>query len=246
MELAARLAERWSLTIHDVDAAGSYVAYATRSDGSDAVLKIAMPHMEGEHEIQGLLLWNGDPSVHVLEHDVAMSAMLLERCMPGTPLRSLAEPEQDEILAALLKRMWRMPPDPHPFRPLAAMLEHWSAEAIADRARWRDAALVEEGLRLFRELPLTTSRAALLATDLHAGNVLRSAREPWLAIDPKPFLGDPAYDATQHLFNCWDRVKRDPRRMTRRMADLLEVDQERVWLWTFARAAVESRGLSSI
>jgi len=41
----------------------------------------------------------------------------------------------------------------------------------------------------------------LLATDLHAGNVLRAQREPWLVIDPKPFLGDPAYDATQHLFN---------------------------------------------
>ena len=25
---------------------------------------------------------------------------------------------------------------------------------------------------------------------------------PWLVIDPKPFVGDPAYDATQHLFNC--------------------------------------------
>jgi len=38
----------------------------------------------------------------------------------------------------------------------------------------------------------------LLATDLHAGNVLPAAREPWLVIDPKPFTGDPAYDATQH------------------------------------------------
>jgi streptomycin 6-kinase len=45
---------------------------------------------------------------------------------------------------------------------------------------------------------------------LVAGNVLRAAREPWLVIDPKPFIGDPAYDATQHLLNCVERLRADP------------------------------------
>ena len=77
----------------------------------------------------------------------------------------------------------------------------------------------------------------LLATDLHAGNVLRSEREPWLVIDPKPFVGDPAYDVTQHLFNCDVRLRSDPNGTIRRIADLLALDQERVRLWMFARAA---------
>jgi streptomycin 6-kinase len=81
----------------------------------------------------------------------------------------------------------------------------------------------------------------LLATDLHAGNILRSAREPWLVIDPKPFLGDRAYDATQHLFNCSARLRSDPDGMIQSFADLLGVDHERVRLWTFARAAAEPR-----
>ncbi len=50
----------------------------------------------------------------------------------------------------------------------------------------------------------------LLATDLHAGNVLRAEREPWLVIDPKPFVGDPTYDALQHMLNCDDRLRADP------------------------------------
>lgn len=29
---------------------------------------------------------------------------------------------------------------------------------------------------------------------LHAGNVLRADREPWPAVDPKGYAGDPAYD----------------------------------------------------
>lgn len=37
--------------------------------------------------------------------------------------------------------------------------------------------------------------STLLCTDLHAGNVLAAGRESWLATDPKPYLGDPTYDA---------------------------------------------------
>jgi streptomycin 6-kinase len=76
---------------------------------------------------------------------------------------------------------------------------------------------------------------------LHAGNVLESQRKPWLVIDPKPFVGDPSYDSTQHLFNCVERLHSDPDRMFRRMGDLLGVDHERIRLWTFARAAAEPR-----
>lgn len=86
-----------------------------------------------------------------------------------------------------------------------------------------------------------TVQDVLLATDLHAGNVLRAQREPWLAIDPKPFVGEPAYDATQHLLNCEARLRSDPDGTIRRFADLLGVDHERVRLWTFARAAAEPR-----
>ncbi|HEV2425669.1 MAG TPA: aminoglycoside phosphotransferase family protein [Terriglobia bacterium] len=80
----------------------------------------------------------------------------------------------------------------------------------------------------------------LLATDLHAGNVLRSERETWLGIDPKPFVGDPAYDVTQHLLNC-ERLHSEPEELIARMADLVDLDPERVRLWTFARAATEFR-----
>jgi streptomycin 6-kinase len=81
----------------------------------------------------------------------------------------------------------------------------------------------------------------LLGTDVHAGNVLRASRRPWLVIDPKPFVGDPSYDATQHLFNCPARMRADANGTIRRFSDLLGVDNERVRLWMFARAAAEPR-----
>ena len=93
------------------------------------------------------------------------------------------------MIAGLLRRLWRSPPEPHVFRPLAALTEYWSGETLSDVELWHDAGLVREGLGLFKELPQTAPANVLLATDLHAGNVLRSQREPWLVIDPKPFVG---------------------------------------------------------
>jgi len=121
------------------------------------------------------------------------------------------------------------------------MVELWCGETLAQRHLWPDGGLVKEGLRVFKELAKPAPTDVLLITDLHAGNVLRSQREPWLLIDPKPFVGDPAYDPVQHLINCETRLHRDPIELVRRVADLAEVDAERVRLWTFARAAADPR-----
>jgi streptomycin 6-kinase len=237
------LERRWSLTLGPPfeEASCAWVAPVELADGSSAVLKLGMPHMEAEHELQGLRFWNGDPTVRLLDSDDELNAMLLERCEPGTALRTLPETAQDLVIAGLLRRVWRSPLAPHPFRPLSAMTEYWIRETLADVEQWPDAGLVREGLRLFKELSRTGPREVLLATDLHAGNVLRSEREPWLVIDPKPFVGDPAYDATQHLLNCDARLRVDPDGTIYRIADLLGVDRERVRLWMFARAAAEPR-----
>ena len=114
---------------------------------------------------------------------------------------------------------------------------------MAAAPKWTDAGLVRAGLHLFEELPRSSCDHVLLATDLHAGKVLRAQRESWLVIDPKPFVGDRAYDATQHLFNCKNRVLSDPDATIRRLADLLDVDHDRVRLWMFARAAAEPRDI---
>jgi streptomycin 6-kinase len=197
--------------------------------------------MEGRHEIAGLRFWDGNPTVRLIEADERIGAMLLERCEPGTVLRALQETEQDRVIAGLLRRMWRTPLEPYPFRPLSEMLTNWAAETLGDAEQWTDSALVQQGLRLFEELSRSALYETVLATDLHAGNVLAERRERWLVIDPKPFFGDIAYHATQHLFNCAARLRSDPDGTVRQFSDLLGVDYERVRLWTFARAAAEPR-----
>jgi streptomycin 6-kinase len=244
-DLVSEAQRRWSLSVASPfggdEGSCAWVAPVTLARGEHAVLKIGLPHMEAEQEIAGLRFWNGQATVRLIDADESLNAMLLEACVPGTPLRRMPEHEQDSVIGRLLPRLWQSPPVESPFRALSDMLDRWAEETLEHADRWRDPALVRAGLDLFRELPKTAERQVLLFTDLHAGNVLRAERAPWLAIDPKPFLGDPAYDATQHLLNCPDRMRAKPDLTIASFADALELSRERVRLWTFARAAAEPR-----
>jgi streptomycin 6-kinase len=245
--LLEELTSRWSLRVglpFDHSGTCSWVAPTVRKDDTPAVLKLAMPHMEGEHEIEGLRLWNGNPTVRLIEADDRSGAMLLERCQPGTSLRSELEASQDEIIAGMLKRIRSANSQSkgfQQFRHLSQMLEEWQRGTLAQKQNWPDAGLVQEGLSIFEWLSRPSPTDTLLATDLHAGNVLRAEREPWLMIDPKPFVGDAAFDVVQHLINCEDRLHGDPIALVNRVAGLAEVDPERARLWTFARAAADPR-----
>jgi streptomycin 6-kinase len=157
--------------------------------------------------------------------------------------RLLAE---SEIVAGLLRRLWHKPEAGHPFRSLVDMCDRWAdgfERWYAAQPDALDPGLARAGMELFRNLPREDVPRRLLVTDLHADNVLAALREPWLLIDPKPYLGDPAYDVLQHMLNCRERLVADPGALARRMADLAGLDAERVQLWLFARTVQESVGM---
>jgi streptomycin 6-kinase len=171
-------------------------------------------------------------------------SFLLERCEPGTALTTRPEPEQDEVIATVLRRTWSTQIDRTPFRPLRELCRIW-ADATVERAAARPGVvrgpLLGAALEVLRERPASAVGPgdALLCTDLHAGNVLEARREPWLLIDPKPYAGERAYDVVQHLLNCPDRLVADPLGLTARMAALCELDVVDVRTWTFARCVTE-------
>jgi streptomycin 6-kinase len=249
-ETVPALARRWSLTVGAPFQPGgqtAWVAPARTADGCDVVVKVAWPHPEAAHEADGLRAWDGDGAVRL--HDACeldhATALLLERCRPGTALAERPEPEQDGVIADLLGRLWREPAPGHPFRSLQSMCDQWADSfdaRIGTGGSLLDTGLARDGISLFRALPASADRQVLLGTDLHAGNVLAAARQPWLLIDPKPYVGDPAYDVLQHLLNCEERLRADPESLAKRMADLAGLDADRVLLWLFARCVQESPG----
>jgi streptomycin 6-kinase len=247
--LVADYADRWCLDLEPPYQPGgrsAWVAPARDRDGHDVVLKVAWHHDEALHEVDGLRAFAGNGTVRLHRHasDESTTVLLLERCLPGTPLGDArAEPEQDDVVADLLRRLWQAPTGGYYFRPLQVMCDAWAAEFDQRRASapsLLDPGLARAGIELFRTLPATAERHVLLCTDLHAGNILAAEREPWLVIDPKPYIGDPAYDPLQHMLNCDHRLHADPIGLVRRMADLLDLDPDRLTRWLFARCVQES------
>jgi len=76
--------------------------------------------------------------------------------------------------------------------------------------------------------------------DLNPGNILAAGGSRWLAIDPKPMCGDPAYDLWPLLGQVDDPFGRpEPVAVLRErvalLADLLDLDADRIAAWAFAR-----------
>lgn len=248
-DVVGELVARWSLELGEPYQPGgqsAWVAPARDPAGRDLVLKVGWRHDEAADEADGLRAWAGRGAV--LVHDsyawASTSALLLERCRPGATLAvSLPESEQDVVVAGLLRQLWSASPDDSSFRSLQAMSDAWAKEfwaRLSAAPGVLDPGLARAGMELFTSLPGTADRRVLLCTDLHAGNVLAAQRQPWLVIDPKPYVGDPTYDALQHLLNCDERLTVDPPGLIRRIAGLLELDEARLRLWLFARCVQES------
>lgn len=134
--IVAGLAGRWSLRVGEPFQPGgqcSWTAPVTDRSGAGLVLKVGFRFPGGEErdEAAGLRLWDGNGAVrlHAACESESAYALLIERCVPGTPLgQVLPEPEQDQVVARLLGQLWAQPPAAGPFRPLAEMCAAWAEE----------------------------------------------------------------------------------------------------------------------
>ena len=246
--LVAGIERAWSLTVGKPFEPGgqtAWVAPVVTATGEERVIKIAWRHYEAEHEADGLRAWGGNRAVALYDavEFPQTNVLLLERCIPGHALSSEPEQRQDAVIAELLRHLWIAPPPATRFRSLAAMCQHWARQCDRDLTAGRipmDPALAAEGVAVLRGLAASARNQVLLCTDLHAGNVLSAQRTPWLMIDPKPCVGDPAFDVVQHLLNCTERLHDDPLALIERVAGLAGVDRDRVRSWLFARVVMES------
>ena len=189
----AACCDRWELEVGPPYplANVSLVLPATRRDGSQAVLKLQLPHRESEHEAAALRHWDGDGAIRLLAHDERLGALLIERARPGTHLSELDPEAALAVFCELLPRLWK--PVAAPFPSLHDEAARWAAE-LPDRwlqaGRPFERSLLDAALDSIAALSGSQGEQVLLHQDLHAGNVLRAEREPWLAIDPKPLAGE--------------------------------------------------------
>ncbi|MFF5175521.1 aminoglycoside phosphotransferase family protein [Micromonospora sp. NPDC000089] len=248
--LPGRLAEcvaRWELRGVGApypDAFASLAVPAELPDGTPVVLKLQYPDEDSVHEATALAHWAGRGAVRLLAHDPHRRALLVERCVPGTPLHHLPPEAALDAAVALLPRLW-VPAGP-PFSPLAEEATGW-AERIP--TKWEDAdrpyerRLVDAALGMLADLVPSQGEQVLVNQDLHAGNVLRSSREPWLVIDPKPLVGEREFAAVPLVRGPeLGHSARAVRYRLDRLSAELGLDRERVRGWTIAHTVAWSIG----
>lgn len=224
----------------------SWVAPAELPDGTRVIVKIGWPHREMRGEPAALRQWAGHGAVRLLAEDPTRHALILERCEPGEPLSSASAGAEDRLRAGcgVLRRLWEAPVPPEDeIESLGTVTAEW-ADLVAERmARIRpgyDPGLVAEGTRLLRELPASADRRVLLHGDFNPGNVLTAGAGTWIAIDPKPMIGDPAYDPWPLLEQIDDPFATANPAITLRtrcalLAAELDVAEDRILWWSVAR-----------
>jgi streptomycin 6-kinase len=245
--LVERCAARWSLKVGVPFSPPTYnyAAPAEGVGGARLVLKVGVPVRELLTEMEALRVFDGRGAARLIDADAEAGALLLERLEPGTPLTALCETEDaaaTSAAASVMRKLWRPAPAGHSFPTVADWGRGFGRlrERFGGGAGPFPRALVEEAESLFSELLESSAEPVLLHGDLHHGNVLAAAREPWLAIDPKGLVGEPAYEVGALLRNPLPQLFRWPVRATERriaqLSDELGFERERVRGWGLAQA----------
>lgn len=237
------LLDEWDLVVDGEPMHGwTSLVVPVRMGGRPAVLKVAWPHEECQHEVLALQHWHGNGAVLMLRADPRRNAMLLER-LSTQDLLQVGTLEACEVIAGLYARLHVPAP------PQLLTLSSYVRRYTDDLKRLpRDALIprryVDQAVRLGGDLaddPATDG--TLIHGDLHFENVLAGDRAPWLAIDPQPVSGDPHYEVDPVLFNRWDEViaSGDVREAVRRrfhtVVDVAGFDEDRARDWVVVREA---------
>ncbi len=252
--LVDAVARQWGLRVGPALPAGgnSVVLTCQAGDGEQMVLKLTPDLQIAVDEATALDLWSASPHV-VLLHDADLDrgALLLERLQPGTRLQD--EPDQwplaevAPMLAGLGQAAWT---GARPGLPGVAdrveFLFGLTRQRLARHpaaARHVPPGLMETSQAAARALA-SDGPARLVHGDLHPGNVLRAGPGRGLvAIDPRPCLGDRAFDAVDWILAGGDGEAAMHQRTGWLAAHVDGLDPERAWAWSQALAVVVAASL---
>ena len=131
-----------------------------------------------------------------LEMHSPFHIFLIEAIKPGTPLDALLEEDEEKactIFADVLATLHTTKSPPALFTPLTQFKSALLRAELPQN-------LAHKGIKIFDHLISSTEKAVALYGDLHGQNILKSAAG-WCAIDPKGYVGDPAFELNAFIRN---------------------------------------------
>lgn len=248
---------RWDLTVdagspvrHGECAIVVPVVRGGRGPGEPAVLKMTWPHPEAAQEHLALRAWSGRRAVRLLAADPASWSLLLEPLMGDRDLTGEPIETACAVIGGLLADLAIPAPGwaPPLSRQVAALRDRLAGAGGVPLPR----RFVDQARSLTQDfLGEPGIDATLLHTDLHYENVLWGREGEWLAIDPKPLRGHPAFELLPLLQNRPDELEgRSFRAAMRRRLDIAAeaagIDRQQAHAWTLLRAGLEVSWASAL
>jgi streptomycin 6-kinase len=237
--LVQSLAHDWSLvigaTLHGGHAA--FVAEATTSGGTPAVLKVGVPgnRRELRSEVVVLRLVDGDRCARLFRDDLDRDALLLER-LGSAMYEIVADPAiRHDALCDLAAGLWRPVGDDtdlpsgadraDAYAELLPRLWHLTGRACS-QATIDDAVECAER----RGRAHDDRFAVLVHGDIHDANALATGDGTFKLIDPDGLRAEPACDLGT-ILRCNPDIGDDLRARAERMALRTGVDGTAIWEW---------------
>lgn len=245
--LLEEISEMWGLTLLEpyADMSYNFVAKVVDQERNKYVLKLGVPQRELFTEIEALKLFNGRGSVKLIKADYQKGALLIELLEPGNSVYYLQDDAlATEIAGQVMCQIWRVDFDASKFPSVADWASgfqrsgnHTSVYRESFPKQWKS---IAEGL--FADLISSMDELVLLHGDLHHWNILSAQRQPWLAIDPKGVIGEPAYELGAWLRNPFPDILKEVNaeslilRRANQLAGQLGFDRDRILAWGLAQA----------
>lgn len=242
------LSERWLLSVKKPfpNLSYNFVAPCVCEDGSEAVLKIALPLNNPEifNEASFLQLSDGKAAVKLLNSDINRRAILLERLTPGKHLKEVfcrEEAKTVEIAINVMRRILKKPPP----NPDFLRLEDWF------NSFFKKSPKTNFPLEFFRKTrgifeELSGAPKFLIHGDLHHENILSAERKPFLIIDPKGIIGNVGYEIAVFLNNhLWwlngqPNLKEKLEVVSGKFSEAFEIKPEDLRKWTFCQMVLSA------
>lgn len=239
-EITAKIAKEHNLSgLTPVDnMTFNYVASGYQSD-NPIILKIGLNSKVLVKEASCLKAFAKQPTAEVIACDDNM--IIMRRAVPGTTLKGNFPARDDtatKILCTSIKELHQaVIPGNHNFYHLSELFK------TLDQTLDIPDEILTKAKRLRDELLSTTTKEALLHGDLHHDNILKNG-DGWLVIDPKGFIGDPAFEPAAYLCNPIPELLQEERlseiiaNRIKLCSAELKIPEQRIADWLYAKSVL--------
>jgi streptomycin 6-kinase len=244
--LLQQLSDQLQITLQQPfdDLSFHYVAMATGVHSEQWVLKCGVPSDTLHHEIKALRHYRGHGTVALIDADSTTGWLLLQRCMPGTPLIHHQEQDAIPIAVSVMQQLWHHPPQVDEFLQVSHWLKKLDTLHRSTLVNQHVPSILQDFAHQHAvSLLQQTYQPVLLHGDLHYQNILHH-QDRWLAIDPKGVIGPPEFELASFMRNpqCVQQNPTQERRAIARnidqMIELTQFDRQIVVSWAIVQAVL--------